>query len=336
MASSTSTSTRLGGADNITVGDLSGHRRQPGEYRPQRGRQECLTARTIRSRSTPPQVPNSFGVRGGSSGITVFGLEATTKVTFADATDHLTLNGQAGDDTIDASGLGWPAPYSSRSMAALAPTPSAAVTVTTSSPVATANDVARMGDGKRHVRVESGRRQRHGRRPGRPATRCCSTARTSNETVNIFANGSHAAFTRDVAAVTMDIDNIETVTFTARGGVDNINIGDMTATDVKQINLDLAAVPGNPAPDGRPWTRLRSMAPAGADVIFSLFAGEMVRSSIDGTLASRVVIDHFRLQRHGPNQRSWRRRCDRGIGCRPLAVRTLCSDGGEGGRHSDR
>ena len=46
-----------------------------------------------------------FGVKGGPAGVTVFGLQAATKLTYMDATDQLTLNGQGGDDSIDASGL---------------------------------------------------------------------------------------------------------------------------------------------------------------------------------------------------------------------------------------
>jgi Ca2+-binding RTX toxin-like protein len=109
------------------------------------------------------------------------------------------------------------------------------------------------------------------------------------ETINIGANGSHALFTRDVAGITMDLNNVENVTFTARGGADTINIGDMTGTAVKEIHIDLAATPDNPAPDGAHDT-ITINGTAGDDVIqVSLVDGSLV---IDG-LASRVVIDHF-------------------------------------------
>src|SRR5258707_422547 len=82
----------------------------------------------------------------------------------------------------------------------------------------------------------------------------------------------------------MDMENVETVPFSARGGADTINIGDMTGTDVKQINLDLAAVPGNPAPDGAVDT-ITVNGTAASDVIsLSLVNGSLV---IDG-LAGRV------------------------------------------------
>jgi Ca2+-binding RTX toxin-like protein len=109
------------------------------------------------------------------------------------------------------------------------------------------------------------------------------------ETVDIVANGSPALLTRDVAAVTMDMNDVEAVTFNARGGADAINIGDMSGTDVTQINIDLAAVPGTTAGDGAADTIVIN-GTGGDDVIsLSLENGALM---IDG-LASRVVIEHF-------------------------------------------
>ncbi|MET4258845.1 Ca2+-binding RTX toxin-like protein [Bradyrhizobium sp. S3.12.5] len=71
-----------------------------------------------------------------------------------------------------------------------------------------------------------------------------------NETINISANGSRVRFTRDVANITMDLNSIEQIEFDARGGADNINVGDLTGTGVKQILVDLGAVPGGTQGDG--------------------------------------------------------------------------------------
>src|SRR5262249_51315878 len=96
-------------------------------------------------------------------------------------------------------------------------------------------------------------------------------------------------FTRDVANITMDLKGVENIDFNARGGVDTINIGDMSGTDVKQIHIDLAATPGTPAGDGAA-DKIVINGTAGDDVIqLSLQNGSLV---IDG-LASRIVIDHF-------------------------------------------
>ena len=62
-----------------------------------------------------------------------------------------------------------------------------------------------------------------------------------NETVTISANGERALFSRDVANITMDMNGVETIDFNALGGTDTVMINDMTRTDVKQVNIDLAA-----------------------------------------------------------------------------------------------
>ena len=46
-------------------------------------------------------------------------------------------------------------------------------------------------------------------------------------------------FTRDVANVTMDLNDVERIDFRALGGADNIVVGDLSGTDVTQIDLDL-------------------------------------------------------------------------------------------------
>src|SRR5262249_23080558 len=57
-------------------------------------------------------------------------------------------------------------------------------------------------------------------------------------------------FTRDVASITMDLNGVENVNFTARGGADQITVGDLSGTDVTAVNLDLAGTPGSGAGDG--------------------------------------------------------------------------------------
>ena len=66
-----------------------------------------------------------------------------------------------------------------------------------------------------------------------------------NEKIDITANGTRARFTRDVANITMDINSVEHVNFTALGGADTITVGDLTKTGVTQVNLDLSATPGS-------------------------------------------------------------------------------------------
>ena len=46
-------------------------------------------------------------------------------------------------------------------------------------------------------------------------------------------------FFRNVANVTMDLNDVERIDFRALGGADNIVIGDLSGTDVTSIDLDL-------------------------------------------------------------------------------------------------
>ena len=56
------------------------------------------------------------------------------------------------------------------------------------------------------------------------------------EKIDISANGGRVRFIRDVANVTMDMNDIETIDFNALGGADTIVVNDLSGTDVKEIN----------------------------------------------------------------------------------------------------
>ena len=59
------------------------------------------------------------------------------------------------------------------------------------------------------------------------------------ENIDIVANGGRVLFTRDIANVTMDLDDVENIDFRALGGADDIVVGDLSGTDVTQNGLDL-------------------------------------------------------------------------------------------------
>ena len=61
----------------------------------------------------------------------------------------------------------------------------------------------------------------------------------ASENIDIVANGGRVLFLRDVANVTMDLDDVEQIDFRALGGADNIVVGDLSGTDVTKIGLDL-------------------------------------------------------------------------------------------------
>ena len=109
------------------------------------------------------------------------------------------------------------------------------------------------------------------------------------ETINIAANGGRVLFTRNIASVTMDLDDVETLRYNALGGADAIGVHDLSATDVTAVQIDLAGTVGGSAPDGAADT-VTIDGTDGDDVIqLSLVNGALV---VDG-LAARVVIDHF-------------------------------------------
>jgi Ca2+-binding RTX toxin-like protein len=60
------------------------------------------------------------------------------------------------------------------------------------------------------------------------------------ENFDFSANGNRLKFFRNVANITMDVDDTERVDLHAFGGIDNTVVNDLSATDVKSIVLDLA------------------------------------------------------------------------------------------------
>ena len=64
------------------------------------------------------------------------------------------------------------------------------------------------------------------------------------ENIDISANGGRALFTRDIANVTMDLNDVENIDFNALGGADTIEVNDLSGTDVTEVNINLAAAGG--------------------------------------------------------------------------------------------
>ncbi len=64
------------------------------------------------------------------------------------------------------------------------------------------------------------------------------------ERIDISANGGRVRFSRDVANVTMDLDDVEGIVFHAFGGVDMVTVNDLAGTDVEKVDADLAAQAG--------------------------------------------------------------------------------------------
>jgi Ca2+-binding RTX toxin-like protein len=108
-----------------------------------------------------------------------------------------------------------------------------------------------------------------------------------NEQFNITANGSRARLTRDVGNVVMDLNGIEQINLVALGGADTVNVGDLTGTDVTQVNVDLASPAGSGTGDGQADTVIVNGTNA-ADTITVL--GQGTSASVAGLQAAVNII----------------------------------------------
>jgi Ca2+-binding RTX toxin-like protein len=68
------------------------------------------------------------------------------------------------------------------------------------------------------------------------------------EQFHLSANRSHARLTRDVGAITMDLSRIEQVDVASVGGNDTLAVDDLSSTDVRTVNNDLAGTLGGTTP----------------------------------------------------------------------------------------
>ena len=95
------------------------------------------------------------------------------------------------------------------------------------------------GEGSDSIEGESGR-----------DTMVFNGASNVPETVTMSANGGRLIFSRQPGNVIMNTDGVEIVDFNALGNTDDITVNDLTATDVTQVNIDLANELGGTAGDG--------------------------------------------------------------------------------------
>ena len=238
----------LGGADNITIGDLTGTGMTSVslDLRGPNGGGDGA-ADTITVNAT--QGADVFGVAGDAGGITVFGLPTSVNIFSPEqANDRLILNGQAGDDVIDASGL-------EADGIQLTMNGGLGADVFLGSQGGDVvnggdgNDVAFMGAGDDVFVWNPGDDNDTVEGQDGFDTLNFNGANIA-EQINVSANGGRALFTRDIAGVTMDLDGTEAINFTARGGADTITVNDLSGTDVTEVNIDLSAAGDGGMGDG--------------------------------------------------------------------------------------
>ena len=231
-----------GGADSITIGDVGGTAltRVLVDLRGATGGGDGV-ADTVTVNAT--QGAETFGVVGSGGTVQVFGTPAETEIVGAEATnDRLVLNGQGGDDVINASGL-----------------QAGQIRLTLNGGLGNdliigsqgddlinggdGNDTALMGAGDDTFVWNPGDDNDIVEGQAGIDTLLFNGANIS-ETITLGANGGRVLFTRDVAAVTMDLNDVEQVTFNALGGADTIRIGDLRGTDLTDVTLNLGGADG--------------------------------------------------------------------------------------------
>ena len=232
----------LGGADNVVVGDLTGTdlTRADVDLRgPNGGGDGAADSITVNG----TQDADAFGAVGDAGGINVTGLHTAVNVFSQEqANDRLTLNGQAGDDTINASslqadgiqltmngGLGVDSMFGS-----------------------VGDDLVNGGDGNDVALMGAGD-DTFGWNPGDDNDtlegqagfdRMLFNGANIAEHIDMSANGGRVRFFRDIANVTMDLNDVEGIDFRALGGADTITVNDLSGTDVTEVDTDLAATGG--------------------------------------------------------------------------------------------
>jgi Ca2+-binding RTX toxin-like protein len=286
----------LGGADTITVNDLTGTgvtqvaidlSSPPGSNTGDGQADTVIIDSSTRN--------NAISITSSGGSIVVSGLPETVTITGAEgANDQLVINGLGGNDTIDASGLvagaigltidggdGNDTIIGSRGSDVLIG--GAGNDVITGG---TGNDVAFLGDGNDTFIWNPG--DGSDTVEGQAGTdTLLFNGSNANENIDISANGSRARLFRDVGAVTMDLNGIEHIQLNAAGGADTITVNDLTGTDVTQVAIDLAAS-GTTNGDGQP-DQVIVNGTAGDDVITIARARGAI--TVSG-LAAQVTIAH--------------------------------------------
>ncbi len=272
-----------GGADQIVVGDLAGTGvTQVGlDLAGPLGGGDAQADQVVVNGSA---LADLVAVTAADGAISVKGLAARTVVTGAEAGDRLVLNGLGGDDRIDASKLaaGMVTVQLNGGLGADLLLGSAGGDLFAGGD---GNDVAFMGAGDDAFAWNPGDDNDVVEGQAGFDTLLFNGSNVS-ENVSIVANGGRAMLVRDVAAVTMDMNDVESIDFSAFGGSDVVTVGDLSGTDVVRVTVDLGALGGG---DALADTVIVN-GTAGDDVILVTMSGSTL--TVLG-LAAQLQIENF-------------------------------------------
>jgi Ca2+-binding RTX toxin-like protein len=235
-------------------------------------------------------------IQGTASSLSVTGLKATVNINHSENQDRLVVNALGGDDTVRAGDL--PAGIASLTIDGGAGNDlligsRGADTLLGGAGNDTiagffGNDLAFLGEGSDTFIWNPGDGSDVVEGQG-GYDRLLFNGSNAAEAIDISANGERAQFFRNVANVTMDLNDVERISFNALGGTDNIVVGDLSGTDVTRVDVDLASVLGGSVADGQADT-ITVNGTNGADVITAATKDGIV--TVQG-LAAEVRISHF-------------------------------------------
>jgi len=274
----------LGGADQVTVGDMTGTdvKRVAIDLGSALGSGDGSDDRVVVNASAGD---DAVLVKGHDGTVSVNGLAAVTTLTHTESGDALVVDGQAGADTINASGLA----AGNVSLQLLGGAGNDVLTGSAGDDVIVGgdgNDFAAMGAGNDTFVWNPGDDNDTIEGQAGFDTMQFNGANIA-EKVDISANGGRVLFSRDIANVTMDLNDVEKINFAALGGTDAIVVDDLSGTGAKSVDIDLGT-PDNVG-DGAADT-VTVKGTNGADVILVTMDGTTL--TVSG-LAEQVVIHNF-------------------------------------------
>ena len=296
----------LGGADNITVNDLSGTgvtqvaidlASPPGSG------MGDLAADSVTVNAT--KYDDVIAVQGQGGSLTVAGLSELVTISGSEATDALTVAGGAGNDTLSAALL----PAGNTTLTLDGGAGNDTIIGSQGADIllggdgndtvtgGRGNDTALLGngndtfiwnpgDGSDTVEGQSG------------TDTLVFNGANINENMDISANGQRVRLSRDVGNVVMDLNGVEHIQVNALGGADTITVNDLTGTDVTRVALDLSAPAGSGQGDGQPDTVIVNgtagddqikVASSGASVVVNGLAAQVTIAGAEGGRDSLVI-----------------------------------------------
>jgi Ca2+-binding RTX toxin-like protein len=250
----------LGGADTITVKDLSGTDVTGVNLdlggAPGSGVGDGQADTVIVNGTTHA---DAIQIAGSGTSFAVAGLQATVAVQGSDGTsDQLVVNSLGGNDSVTAAGL----PVNVVGLTVDGGTGNDTITGSDGNDMliggdgndtiigGRGSDTALMGAGNDTFVWNPGDGSDVVEGQGGRDTLQFNGANIA-ENIDLSANGNRLRLFRDVGNVTMDVGGVEQVNIAALGGADKITVNDLAGTGVTDVSIDLAGTLGGSVGDGQ-------------------------------------------------------------------------------------